>query len=74
MVTLIQQQKLEEKSKTKKDGIYTYQGIYYKVIGNKLHYMASHGEVLQCFGHFNVVVGSYSGYSDAAKKVLKDLS
>lgn len=73
MITIIQQRKLEEKSKTKKDGMYKYQGIYYKVIGSRLRYIASHGEVLECFGNFNVVVGEYNGYADAAKKILRDL-
>jgi hypothetical protein len=72
-ITITDQNAIVKKSKTKQDGVYTYRGIYYKVIDNKLRYLASCGEVLQCFGNFNVVIGSYEGYSEAAKKALKSI-
>ena len=74
MVTLVDQRKIEEKAKTKNDGVYTYRGIWYKVINKRLRYLASRGEVLECFGNFNVVVGTYDWYSGDARKILKDLS
>lgn len=73
MITIGEQNTLVDKAKTKKDGVYSYKGIIYKVVDGKLRYIARHGEILQCSGFFNVVVGSYNGYTDDAKKALKNI-
>ncbi len=73
MITIQDQNTLIEKSKTKKDGVYGYKGIAYKIVDGKLRYIANRSEIIQCYGHFNVVIGSYDGRGDAAKKALRSI-
>lgn len=41
------QRTIQEKAKSKKDGIYTFRGVAYRVInGNVTHY-ANYGEIIQ---------------------------
>lgn len=64
---------IREKAKSKKDGAYTFRGVAYRVRNNRVTHIAYWDEVLECFGNFNVIVGKYSGYTDAAIKALKSI-
>jgi hypothetical protein len=70
----IENQKLiNAKAKTKGDGIYSFRGVVYRVQDHHATHFADQGQILQQYGAFNVVVGSYDGYGDAARKLLKNI-
>ena len=58
------------KSKTKKDGIYTFRGVIYRVYTNTAILFAYNGEILQNYGGFNCVVGRYDT-KDEARKLMR---
>jgi hypothetical protein len=62
-----------DKAKTKKDGVYTLNGMHYRVKENCVTHIAGYGEILQRAGHFNVVVGTYT-YSTECVKMMKKIS
>lgn len=64
------QKYINEKAKTKNDGIYTARGIYYLVKNKKVVAFACKGEVIQQYGIFNTVIGKYN---DSAKEILRTL-
>jgi hypothetical protein len=72
-LNIINQNAIIDKAATKKDGIYSFRGVVYRVVGGKVTHYASGGKVVQGFGHFNVDVGSYDGYESAARKLLKNI-
>ena len=61
------------KAKLKLDGCYQARGIAYRVRNNRVTHYACEGEIVGNFGNYNVVLGSYEGYSDAALKALKSI-
>lgn len=52
-----------KKSESKKDGIYTFRGFLYRVKNKRLTHLAYYGQILERFGNFNTIVGSYDCYS-----------
>lgn len=50
------QELINEKAKTKKDGVYTLRGIKYVVKDKRASYFAVNGEIIQPYGHFNSVI------------------
>lgn len=63
------------KAKTKTDGVYSFRGFSYKVVGGRLTHLAYGGEVLERAGNFNVVLGNYAGVgSSYEKKALQQLN
>jgi hypothetical protein len=65
--------KLIEKAKQKeKDGIFSYDGIIYRVKNSVLTHYCKQGKVLEVNGYFDVPVGSYAS-ADEAKRMLKGL-
>jgi hypothetical protein len=65
--------KLIEKAKQKeKDGIFSYDGILYRVKGGVLTHYCKQGRVLEVNGYFDVPVGIYTS-SNEAKRMLKGL-
>lgn len=72
-LTIENQQLIQEKAKSKRDGVYDFRGVSYRVRDKQVTYFACGGQILQyCFG-FNCVVGSYEGYSDSRKASLKGI-
>lgn len=71
-LTLINQNMIIEKAKTKKNGCYLFRGVAYKVVDNKVEFFVSYGKVVQtCYG-FNSEIGTYEHTgSDSALKFLK---
>jgi hypothetical protein len=66
-------EKLIEKAKQKeKDGIFSYDGVIYRVKNSRLTHYCKGGRVLEVNGYFDVSVGSYT-FAAEAKKMLKDL-
>lgn len=63
----------ETKAKTKKDGIYQFRGIAYRVRNNLITHFACNGYVVIPYGHFDVEVGYYQGYLSEAIKILKGI-
>ena len=52
---------LNEKAKTKKDGVYSFRGNLWVVKSNRFIAFANNrGEVLQRFGSFNSTIGDFS--------------
>ena len=72
-LTVENQNYIIEKAKSKQNGCYLARGIAYRVGDGKVTHFAVGGEILQPHGAFNVVVGTYSGNSDEAKKILLKL-
>lgn len=74
-LTIENQKLINEKAKTKNDGVYKFRGVAYRVINNIAKFYASDGAVLQNEFGFNVVIGNYeiSYGQDEAVKVLKNL-
>lgn len=71
----VDQQAIDERAKTKKDGVYFFRGVVYRVkSGRVTHYVADCKILERCFG-FNVVVGAVQiGTSkEAIKKLLQSL-
>jgi hypothetical protein len=50
---------INEKAKTKNDGVYRFRGIVYRVKNNRVTHIASNGKVLERAGYFNVEIGTY---------------
>jgi len=61
---------LIEKSKTKKDGVYTFQGIHYKVVDKSLKYFSERDTIYNFVFGFLVEIGK----SKTPKAALKTLS
>ena len=64
------------KAKSKKDGIYSMNGVTYRVRDGKVTHFAccSSGNILVGYGHINVVVGHVetgTGFQDRAREALK---
>ena len=75
-LTLDNQQAIIEKAKTKKDGVYKFRGVAYRVINNQAVYYAADEQILQmCYG-FNAVIGRYehSLNQSSAVKALKNIN
>jgi hypothetical protein len=64
--------KLIEKAKTKPDGVYSLGPVLYRVNNNTLTHYAEDGQILEVYGHFNVIVGKYE-FRDDAKRMLKSI-
>jgi hypothetical protein len=60
-----------EKAKAKKDGIYSFRGVDYRVRAKRMTHFTHKGEVLEMFGNFTVSVGTYQAYG--AKTALKQI-
>ena len=58
-----------DKAKTKKNGVYTMRGFLYRVKEHKVTHYAYAYEILECFGHFNCKVGSYSLVTEVRKRL-----
>ena len=72
-LTIENQKLIQEKASSKKDGVYDFRGVSYRVRDKQVTHFACGGQILQpCFG-FNCIVGSYDGYSDRRKASLKEL-
>ena len=59
-----------EKAKVKKDGIYVFRGILFRVQDHRVSHYAVNGQVLESFGNFNAIVGAYDR-RDQAIAILK---
>ena len=73
-LTMENQKLINEKAKTKNDGVYKFRGVAYRVINNVAKFYARGGEVLQNEFGFNVVTGAYNrayGLDDAVKALKK---
>jgi hypothetical protein len=62
-----------DKAKSKKDGVFTLSGMYYRVKNNYVTHIAGYGEVLQRAGHFNVLVGRYERDNECVE-MLKNIT
>jgi hypothetical protein len=69
---MILRQKLIEKSKSKKDGVFTYSGSYYRVKDGMLTHYSLQNQILQVFGALDVVIGRYD-WGHEAKALLKSV-
>ena len=67
-INIDDQNYLIEKAKSKKDGVYSAKGVVYRVVKNRVKYIAlSNKVILQCFGSFNCIIGKLGPYEDRAK-------
>lgn len=65
--------KLIKKAEQKeKDGVFSYDGVWYRVKNSKLTHYCKQGKVLDVNGGFDVPVGSYASAGEA-KRMLKGL-
>ncbi len=63
-LTIENQNIISEKSKSKKDGIYSFRGIKYLVKSGKATHFLDRGQILESCGAFNVVVGHCTDNND----------
>jgi len=70
-MTIETQNKLVEKSKTKKDGVYTFGGYYYAVKEGGLVAFSDYDTCYACYGSFNTPIGKLS-FPSKGKQALKD--
>lgn len=63
---------IKGKAKEKKNGVYTFRGITYRVVDGRVTHYAYEREILENFGYFNCIVGKYE-HTDEMKKVLRKL-
>jgi len=70
-------QDISKRATTKKDGVYTLRGIYYRVRDGQVTHYACAGDVIKPCGHFDVCIGQYDymahGHSQLAKQCLLSL-
>jgi len=74
-LTMDNQSSIIEKAKTKKDGVYKFRGVAYRVVNNHARFFASNCEVIEmCYG-FNAIIGRYERdiNQENAVKVLKSI-
>lgn len=65
---------IHDKAKGKRDGVYSFRGVVYRVSDGRFTHFAHNGEILQRAGGFNVLLGKHGGYGcDDAKKALRAL-
>ncbi len=62
--------KLMTRAEAKSDGIYSYNGILYRVEHNSLTHYAFGGQIFYCSGYFEMLVGVYEYPVEARKKLL----
>ena len=60
-----------DKAKLKKDGVYSYQGIIYRVHNKTTKHLAQHGKIYERYGAFIIEIGNYKYVADARKKLMK---
>lgn len=60
-----------EKAKSKKDGVYTFRGVSYRVRDGRVTHFATNKDVLERVYGFNVMVGVCT--SDTRSSVLKGI-
>ena len=73
-LTIETQNAVTERAKSKTDGVYKFRGCVYRVRSGLVTHIAYGGEVLQPFGHFNVLVAKLERYgSEFAMKFLKEI-
>lgn len=72
-LTIENQNIISEKSKSKKDGIYSFRGIKYLVKSGKAVAFRDRGKIYEPFGNFNILVGYYTDDDDATE-ILKSYS
>lgn len=56
-----------QKAKLKVDGCYKLRGIMYRVRKGVVTHYAAKGEILECFGHFNFRIGTYTTEAERVK-------
>jgi hypothetical protein len=74
-LNMINQNLIVEKARTKKDGVYRFRGIVYRVKNNKVTHVSDADVILECYGHFNVQVArvpSDERVQDYMKRCIKD--
>lgn len=61
-----------QKAKSKRDGVFTFRGVCYRVRGGFVTHFAVNSKILERAFGFNCVVGSYKyEWTDSAKKALQ---
>tara|TARA_R110000850_G_scaffold265715_1_gene395556 strand:- start:43 stop:264 length:222 start_codon:yes stop_codon:yes gene_type:complete len=63
------QQAIMNKAESKKDGVYKFRGVAYKVINGHAVYFAANEQVLQMYCGFNAVIGRYEHSLNQANAV-----
>lgn len=61
-----------EKAKSKKDGVYTFRGVGYRIRNNKITHLSANGSILERCYEFNVVIGKYKGFNSEGGKDVKN--
>ena len=65
-------QYIRARAKKKKDGVYEWYGVVYRVRSFNVTHYSSERDILECCGNFNVVIGRADTHEQQKKK-LKDL-
>ena len=70
-LTIENQNLIIEKAAIKDDGCYSFRGVTYRTVNGKAVLFAWRGEIIQPFGNFNTVIGSYNPEQVCPRKMLK---
>jgi hypothetical protein len=77
VLTIENQKAINERAKSRKDGVYEFRGIVFRVRDHHATHFATQGQVLEQYGHFNAMVGKYDStkydHREVAKKLLKTI-
>lgn len=65
-LTMDNQNFINQKAATKKDGCYAIRGVAYRVRNGRVTHFAADGEIITQHGHFNVVAGKVGSFDCAA--------
>lgn len=71
-LTAENEQLISAKAKLKKDGVYTFRGVVYRVKDGYVTHYATGGNVSEHYGRFLVDIGNYV-YESEAMKMLKGI-
>lgn len=69
-LNLVNERVISEKAKMKKDGVYSFRGVTYRVRSGRVTHWACNSEVLENCGNFNVYLGACGIYARDERKVL----
>lgn len=70
-LTIENQKLISSKAKSKNNGVYQFRGVVYRVLDGDVTHYAACGDIMERAHGFNVIVGSYPGGENDAKKILR---
>jgi hypothetical protein len=70
-LNIANEREISAKASNKKDGVYRFRGVVYRVRAGRVTHWAANGDVLENFGNFNVKVGICEANEGGGIRALK---